>query len=70
MYLDPIVPGVEEADAPDVGQDGVFGVVQHVVSGHWGEAVSLYTNGTAFVCVMEFSITRFPYQMRYYSHIS
>ena len=40
-YLDAVAPGVEEADAPHVGQDGVGGVVQHVVSRHGGQGVSL-----------------------------
>lgn len=40
-YLNPIRASVEEADATHVGQDGVSGVIQHVMSGHWGKAVSL-----------------------------
>lgn len=40
-YLDSIVPGVEEADASDVGQDGIRRVVQHVVSGDRRETMSL-----------------------------
>ena len=42
-YLDTVVPGVEESDASDIGQDGIFGVIQHVVGGHWREVVSLRT---------------------------
>lgn len=41
MYLHTVVPGVEEACASDVGQDGVLLVLQHVVSGDWRQAVSL-----------------------------
>lgn len=41
MYLHPVVPGVEEARASDVGQDGVRAVLQHIVSGDWRQAVSL-----------------------------
>lgn len=41
-YLDAVISGVEEADAADVGQDGVCGVVLHVVGGHWWKAVSLH----------------------------
>lgn len=39
--LDSVVAAVEEADAADVAQDGVCQVVQHVVSGHRRESVSL-----------------------------
>lgn len=41
MDLDSVVAAVEEPDAADVAQDGVCRVVQHVVSGHWRESVSL-----------------------------
>lgn len=40
-YLDTVTPQVEETDASDVGQDGVSGVVQHVVCGHRRQALSL-----------------------------
>lgn len=41
VYLDAVVPGVEEANASNIGQDGVRQVVQHVVGGHRRKAVSL-----------------------------
>lgn len=44
LHLDSVVAAVEEADAADVAQDGVHGVVQHVVSGHRRESVSLQVN--------------------------
>lgn len=44
LHLDSVVAAVEEADAADVAQDGVRGVVQHVVSGHRRESVSLQVN--------------------------
>lgn len=55
-YLDAIISGVKEADAPDVGQDGVCGVILHVVGGYWWKAVSLrqvrkrQTEGQLAVC--------------------
>lgn len=58
MYLHPVVPGVEEARAPDVGQDGVLAVLQHVVSGDWRQAVSLGRGGGPAVRVS--NITRYP----------
>lgn len=45
LYLHPVIPGVEQARASDIGQDGVCAVLQHVVSGDWRQAVSLQREG-------------------------
>lgn len=58
MYLHTIIPGVKEACASDVGQDGVLLVLQHVVSGDWRQAVSLGREGDPAVHVSK--ITRYP----------
>lgn len=41
MYLHSVCPVIEKADASDGVEDRIVAIVNHVVSGHWRQTVSL-----------------------------
>lgn len=41
FYLDSVCAAVEKSDPSNGAEDGISGVINHVVSGHWRQRLSL-----------------------------
>lgn len=41
FYLDSVCAAVEKPDPSNSAEDGISGVINHVVSGHWGQGLPL-----------------------------
>lgn len=41
LYLDSVCAAIEEPNASNGAEDGIGGIIDHVVSGHWGQRLPL-----------------------------